>query len=91
MEKRVAGKRGGPPSAGGQGSYNGHQPTLPNVSLDDEEDPRKPFSLQGADMAGYGGGRVVGGPADQDEKYLAPELPPGSEDYHGCELDCQNT
>lgn len=74
----MAGKKGSgtSPAAGGQGSYTGHQPTLPNVSLDDEEDPRKPFSMRGAEMDGYGA-------SGRDEKHWAPDMPPGAEDYHG--------
>jgi len=49
----------------------------------------KPFGLRGAEIDGaggaYGGGRAVGR-GDQDEKYWAPEMPPGAEDYHGCKF-----
>ncbi|KAL7416974.1 hypothetical protein BDY24DRAFT_376092 [Mrakia frigida] len=87
MEKRLAAKNGTSPASGGQGSYT-HQPTLPNVSLDEEdEDMSKPFGARGAEFDGaggaYGGGRAGGRGGDQDEKYWAPDMPPGAEDYHG--------
>lgn len=70
-----------------------HQPTLPNVSLDDDEDDiRKPFGHHAAPIDGssaYERSVPTAGPSyggkGGNEKSWVPELMPGAEDYHGCE------